>query len=167
MLFANTTKFSLYENLHRMDFQIFTKFSINFIIVFFALFYQDFSYKCMNNEKWPPARILFWKPWNGNLIINFAWPKRQDMAFCHSLIVKKQCSLWYSTYSTHSKRWFCLVSRSQTAFFPICVGAGKNKKHKIAKIWSYAQIPQWIIQAGILSQIIAKCGVVGFRREKV
>jgi len=28
----------------------------------------------MNNDKWPPARILFWKPWNGNPIINFAWP---------------------------------------------------------------------------------------------
>ena len=51
------------------------KYSQNFIIVlmgFFDLFSQDLT--IMNIEKWPPSCILFWKPWNWNLIIHFAWP---------------------------------------------------------------------------------------------
>jgi len=62
--FANTTKFSFYGNLHCMDFQNF-HYCIN----------EVFLHYLMNNEKWQPTHILFWKSWNGNLIINIAWPQ--------------------------------------------------------------------------------------------
>ena len=71
--FGNTTKFSLCGNLHRMDFHIFTNFSLLHWWGFWYCFLKILV--IMNNEKWPPACILFWKPWNGNLIFNFAWPK--------------------------------------------------------------------------------------------
>ena len=57
-----------YGNLHRMDFQTLTKFSLLYWWGFLSYFLKILV--IMNNEKWPPSRILFWKPWNWNLANN-------------------------------------------------------------------------------------------------
>ena len=65
--FANATKFSLYGSLHRMDLQMFHYNHYFNNEVFLHCFLKILV--IMNNEKWLPAHILFWKPWNRNLII--------------------------------------------------------------------------------------------------
>ena len=39
----------------------------------------------LSNEKWLPAHIKFWKCWNENLMINFAWRKLHITAVFYSI----------------------------------------------------------------------------------
>ena len=64
MLFANTTKFSLYRNLHRMEFQVFT-YNFHFLFIYFYYFHycingilNCFLKILLNIEKLPTAHIL-------------------------------------------------------------------------------------------------------------
>jgi len=53
-------------------FQQFHYCKMRLIFVFFKIL------AIMNDEKWPPARMIFWKSWNRKLAINFAWPTKTE-----------------------------------------------------------------------------------------